>query len=369
MTNAYFTEALVEFPNASDYLARFKDSVESHDMRIDAIANGFKSTSRHGGTGCLTIERDRLRLTAHAADPDDFSRIRHTLTSLITFIARREQLSISWKGDTVGCRLPADLRVLTVHSVTPMPPSFLRICFHGDDLNNFADPTQLHCRLLFQAHGTRSPEWPMLDEQGGIVWPRRHGRLASRIYTIRNISAEEGWIDIDFHIHKHAGPATKWAKKAAPGDICGILGPAAFGPKPASHYILAGDETGLPGIARILEMLPDTATGTAYIEIDDDAPLPLLQNNTQIPVVWVRRKPDGMEGSPLVEAIKKMTWPARTDGLFYWGGYEYDTQKEIKRFLTQEVGLGKDNFISFSYWRRDMSEDDIVEIGGDAISD
>ncbi|WP_193087541.1 siderophore-interacting protein [Advenella sp. FME57] len=368
MTNSYFTQAELDFPNANDYLIRFMDSVESHDMHVNTIDNGFRSTSRHGGEGCLTVERSRLKLTVRAVDPDDFSRIRHTLTSLITFIARREQLSISWNGDSVGCRLPADLRVLTVKSLTPMPPAYLRIRFQGEDLHSFADTTQLHCRLLFQEHGTINPEWPMLDEQGGIVWPRRQGRLASRIYTIRNISADEGWIDIDFHIHKQAGPATKWAQKAAAGDICGILGPAAFGPKPANYYILAGDETGLPGIARILEILPDSATGVAFVELDRDVQKPLLKNNTHIAIIWLSRK-DMRSDSPLVNAVKNHAWPVETDGLFYWGGYEYDTHKTINRFLRQEIGLKKENFVSFSYWRRHMSEDDIVEIGGDAISD
>jgi len=50
-------------------------------------------------------------------------------------------------------------------------------------------------------------------------------------------------------------------------DVVCILGPSANGPKHAEFYVQAGDETALPGIARILESLPSNATGNTFIEV------------------------------------------------------------------------------------------------------
>src|SRR5690606_20520906 len=137
-----------------------------------------------------------------------------------------------------------------------------RIVFLGDDLARFDRPDQLHCRLIFQPKDVASPQWPVLDDRGHVVWPKQR-KLPTRVYTIRRIDAARGEIAIDFAVHDTPGPATRWALAAAPGDVVGILGPAADGPKPAAFYVLAGDETGLPGIARILERLPRQARGLA----------------------------------------------------------------------------------------------------------
>jgi NADPH-dependent ferric siderophore reductase len=61
---------------------------------------------------------------------------------------------------------------------------------------------------------------------------------------------------IDFAIHE-AGPATKWAIKAAPGDTLDIGGPrgSAVVPDDFDWYLLIGDETALPSIGRRTEEL------------------------------------------------------------------------------------------------------------------
>ncbi|MBM7328994.1 siderophore-interacting protein [Agrobacterium sp. S2] len=76
-------------------------------------------------------------------------------------------------------------------------------------------------------------------------------------------------MDIDFVLHEDAGPACDFARCARPGDICGISGPCGKSVKPAKHYLLAGDETALPAIARIAKSLPDDANGLILIDTHD----------------------------------------------------------------------------------------------------
>ena len=56
---------------------------------------------------------------------------------------------------------------------------------------------------------------------------------------------------------------------AAPGDPVGILGPGGGEGPVADWVVLAGDETALPAIGRILEELPSDARGVAIVEVAD----------------------------------------------------------------------------------------------------
>lgn len=53
--------------------------------------------------------------------------------------------------------------------------------------------------------------------------------------------------------------------------------------------MLAGDETGLPGIARILAEMPAQARGIALVEIGDKADAQRLKRPDGVELRWLRR--------------------------------------------------------------------------------
>jgi NADPH-dependent ferric siderophore reductase len=214
--------------------------------------------------------------------------LKYALVGPIGFIAAEHDIKIEWRGDETEPAIPDDLRVLHVRTIFDIGPRMRRIVFVGNDLQRYDRDDQLHCRLIFQPRDATVLTWPRLDHRGHVVWPGGT-KIDSRVYTIREIDISKGEISIDFALHDSAGPATIWAKQAEPGDIVGILGPAAHGPKPASFYVLAGDETGLPGIARILERLPPDVKGFALIEIDSDADQLPLRPPEGITIQWLCR--------------------------------------------------------------------------------
>lgn len=358
----------VRFLKIAAYIDRIVDSLAAHDMRVHADDDTYVAISPFGSARVRPGD-GALHLFVEADDGASLNRVRHALTGLIGFVARAENLDICWSGDIAGETLPPDLRILIVQGVHDLTPSMRRITFTGENLGSYAVPDQIHCRLLFQQTGTEDPQWPRLGDDGRIVWPQGGGKLDSRIYTIRAIDAGAGKLEIDFFMHASTGPGVRWAGNAAPGNVVGLLGPAAHGPKPAGHYVLGGDETGLPGIARILETLPAETRGIALIEVAGPQEKQHLAAPTEMEIRWLFREeaPPGTTDL-LPEAIRSITWPDRHDDLFVWAGCEYTAFRTITKYLREEVKLARSHRVTFSHWRRGMSEEDIVEAGGEAVA-
>lgn len=309
---------------------------------------------------------EKLRISVETDDWRKLNRLKQALVGPITFIAATEKLDIRWVGDEVGLSPLEDLRILHVKYVTQLTPGMRRIVFCGGDLSRFDRPDQIHCRLIFQPKGVTAPEWPMLDDRGQVIWPAQR-RLPTRVYTIRKIDAAKGEITIDFALHGGAGPATLWAFSASTGDIVGVLGPAAGGPKQAEFYVLAGDETGLPGIARILEWIDRKSSGVALIEINSPTEQQLLVGPPGIELRWLYR--GGMaQGKPslLPDAVRSINWPADRSRSFFWGGCEHTAFREIHRILRKDVGLSRDQQVMYSHWHHSLNEEEIIAIGADA---
>jgi NADPH-dependent ferric siderophore reductase len=357
--------ATVDFPKIVEFLDPILASIATHDMVVEQMEDRYRIVSPFG-QGCLRAEAAQLHLSVETENAPTLNRLKHALVGPILFIAASENLDIRWQGDRGGLAPLDDLRVLRVVETQELTPGMRRIVLHGNDLRRFDRPDQMHCRLIFQPRGGQALEWPMLDDRGHIVWPGGR-KLDTRVYTIRRIDADRSEITIDFVLHDDPGPATKWALAAALGDVVGIVGPAAGGPRPARFHVLAGDETGLPGIARILEgMTPDTH-GVAFIEVDTEADEQPLLHPSGITLNWLHRygSPAGST-SLLVDAIRSVNWPEKPSQAFFWGGCEHRAFREIHRFLRDELHLARDRQVLYSHWHRTLSEEQIVEIGGAA---
>jgi NADPH-dependent ferric siderophore reductase len=361
----YKAAAVVDFPRIGQFLEPILASIATHDMVVIGEDGNYRIASAFGEAR-LETRSGQLLLSADTEDHDALNRLKHALVGPISFIAASEKLEIEWSGDDTGLTPLEDLRVLRVKQVIQLTPHMRRIVFAGDDLGRFDRPDQLHCRLIFQPKDVASPEWPALDGRGHVVWPRQR-KLDTRVYTIRTIDAEKGEITIDFASHDSPGPATRWALTATSGDMVGIVGPAADGPKPAEFYVLAGDETGLPGIARILEHLDDKAQGIAFVEIDGPDEIQLLARPPGIALRWLDRE-GAAPGTTtlLVDAVRSVDWPSNLDSSFFWGGCEHGAFREIHRILRKDIQLPRSRQVLYSHWHRSLSEEQIIAVGGQA---
>lgn len=359
----------VAFPRIAAFLPAILDSLAAHDMPVTPREGMFVAASPFGEARLIS-GLDHLVIDIRAATGPELNRVRHAVTGLIGFVAKSEALRIVWEGDAVGPTFPPDLRILTVRAIETITPRMRRIVFAGQELARFDTSEQIHTRLLFPPEKTGTPEWPMLDDAGLIVWPGGAQRLGSRVYTVRHVDAVQGLLCIDFFDHGGSGPGSRWLRCTAPGDVVGALGPAAHGPKPARRILLVGDETGLPGIARILEEAPDDTQGLALVLVADAGERQSLRMPPGVQLRWLLRSSPAVAGqqTPLCGAVQALDWSAGHRDLFVWVGCEFYDFRAVRRFLRDEVNLPASQVVAFSHWRRGMSEEDIIAIGGDAVA-
>ncbi|HXQ47654.1 MAG TPA: siderophore-interacting protein, partial [Caulobacteraceae bacterium] len=105
-------------------------------------------------------------------------------------------------------------------------------------------------RLRFSGQGLDAMAWtPGQDLVLNLpTAPRRH-------YTIRAL--RDGVLDIDFVLHGH-GPAAAWGRDALPGAEIEAVGPRGRTrlAAQADWHLFVGDETCVPAIFAMLEVLP-----------------------------------------------------------------------------------------------------------------
>ncbi|HQY30810.1 MAG TPA: siderophore-interacting protein, partial [Thermomicrobiales bacterium] len=134
-----------------------------------------------------------------------------------------------------------------------------------------------------------------------------------------------------------------------PGHVLGIAGPRGsriVGPG-FDWYLLGGDETSIPSIARQIEMVGNHPAVSAFIEVTDAA------DEQDIPhVTWLHRG-SAMPGATtlLQEALRTFVIPAGQGFVSVSG--EATGLTPIRRMLVQEKGLNREYVDISGHWKRD----------------
>jgi NADPH-dependent ferric siderophore reductase len=239
--------------------------------------------------------------------------------------------------------------VLTVTSVHDVTPTVRRIVLSGTPAAvAAAGPT---ISLLVPRVGDPDPRWPSVQRDGRIVWPGGAHGVSLRSYTARRQEPDRGEVEIDFVLHGD-GPAATWAGAAGPGTTVAVAGGGPLGDRPAGWLLLAGDETALPAITRILAAAQPSTRGIALVEVADAAeeqPLPAPEGVT---VRWLHRRgtPPG-EGTLLTDAVAALARPDGED-VFAWVAAESATVRAVRADLRGRWGLGRAQHHAIGYWRR-----------------
>ncbi|MGE7469382.1 siderophore-interacting protein [Bosea sp. NPDC003192] len=240
-------------------------------------------------------------------------------------------------------------RWMRVAASTRLAPRMQRLRLEGKALGRFATNSNLHVRLHVPAGSGERFAQPSLD--GRPVLSPDMTTVATRYYTIRRIDATQGWVEIDFVLHEAPGPAGDFARFASPGDICGMSGPCGLGIKPAGYYLLAGDETALPAIARIAEGLQASARGAIFIEVDTPEDRLLLTIPPDMSCRWICRRENCASAEAdfiaQVEQAIAMTAAGPADH-FVWIAAEFGAYEALRRPLK---AIAKSRSICVPYWR------------------
>ncbi|PRD41077.1 phage tail protein [Phyllobacterium phragmitis] len=310
--------------------------------------------------GRAMIEADDESLTFHAEGEDDtgLAYMKHSMAEHVLEFADGETPRIVWIGDgAAGAPLPyfREMRVVSARNVTP---HMRRVRLRGRNLERFARGG-LHIRLFFPPKGVTTPQWPVTGEDGRPLWPDGEMKLTNRVYTIRNIDVEMGEVDIDIVIHEgDETPGSSFALNAGEGDPVGMTGPGGGSVGEADWYLLAGDETALPAIGRILESLPAHVKAVVRIEIENAAEEQDLRSDADVDLVWLHR--DGREAGTttlLEDAVRAVEFPAEGTRAFAWAGCEFAAFRAIRSYLRKERKLDRQDHLVVAYWRRGFDGD------------
>jgi NADPH-dependent ferric siderophore reductase len=233
-------------------------------------------------------------------------------------------------------------RRLDVLRVTDLTPRMRRITVGGAELAGFlSQGADDHIKLLF---ATTPEEQAALETM--VLGAKGDGpKPAMRDYTPRRIDLQAGELDIDFVLHGD-GPASTWAAQAAPGQSLYIGGPRSSNIVPDSFdsYLLIGDETALPAIARRLEELPDGRRALAVVEIEDAGERQPLLSRADVEVIWVER-----HSAQLTDVVSRLSLPAGT--LYCWVATEASLSRKLRRILLDEHKVDDQALKVAGYWR------------------
>lgn len=182
-------------------------------------------------------------------------------------------------------------------------------------------------------------------------------RPVMRNYTVRAFRAAGpsggAEIDVDFVLHGSgptAGPASRWAEAAAPGESVVVIDEGlGFNPENGvEKVLLVADETGAPAVAGICASVPPSATGLAIIEAPSADDILPFDAPAGIEVRWLVRDASVKPGSLALAALEELAAPASDTHAFIVG--EQSLPTAARRHLVAQ-GLSKDRISFVGYWR------------------
>jgi NADPH-dependent ferric siderophore reductase len=243
-------------------------------------------------------------------------------------------------------------RRLQVLRVVDLTPRMRRITLGGPELAGFVSlGTDDHVKLMFPQNAAEQAALETLVLGAG----KDNGPLpAMRDYTPRRYDLDTLELDIDFVLHGD-GPASTWAEQAQPGQFLHIGGPrgSMIVPDMFDSYVLIGDETALPAIARRLEGLAANRRALVVIEVENGAEQQKLDSPAQVNVIWVLR--EGGRNN-LLNTVKQLQIPGGS--LYAWVATETKVSRQIRRVLLDEHGLNEQFVKAVGYWRADDSDEE-----------
>ncbi|MBL3682961.1 siderophore-interacting protein [Leucobacter aridicollis] len=261
--------------------------------------------------------------------------------------------------------MPVGIRPLRVGRLTEVTSTMLRITLtgaaldaHTDQAGNvtpaFSSPGfDDDVRLLFPYPGDLTPVLPEIEHGRVTFAPGR--RPIARAYTVRRFDPTTRELDIDIVLHG-TGVASTWASTASVGDVMYVVGPGKTLdlPSGADNYLILGDDTAIPAVARLLEQLPERATGEVLLSVPGKEYRYELQAPAGVRVRWINA--DAVASptrSPLLVALEATTLPR--ENLAVWVAGEQAEVREIRRFLVQTWELPRAAISFTGYWKRGQS--------------
>lgn len=245
-------------------------------------------------------------------------------------------------------REPPRFRTVEVLGVRRLSARMVRVRLGGSDLAGLrVDEPAASVRLLLASPAAQELEIPRWNGNEFLLADGR--RPVLRTFTPRRLDTAGLALDLDIVTHGH-GAASAWAESAATGGQAAVSGPGRgyIVDEQAPAFFLGGDETALPAISQLLEVLPADRPVQVHVEIADaGAQLPLPDHPSAV-VSWHHLRAGAPPGNALVAAVGavELVPDARV-----WVAGEAAAMQRIRKYLLQDVGLPRSRTTVRGYWK------------------
>ncbi|WP_341368191.1 siderophore-interacting protein [Yoonia sp. BS5-3] len=247
------------------------------------------------------------------------------------------------------------LRPLDVIARRHVTPNMIRVTLAAEWVKELpAGIEGAHCKIFLPSIDQSKTDFLQQLSEGP--------RPTVRTYTIRYIRPAVGEMDVDFVDHGDAGPASAWARKCMPGDVCGFAGPGPIKLKTyfADFYVVAADMSALPVAAATLEAMPKDAKGIAFLEVTGAEDRQDVNNPDGVELHWLIH-PDphqpATQSIKLIEALPKFEGSVQT-----CIAGESGMIKALRTEILSRRGIPKENAYISGYWKIGLVEDEHQEV-------
>lgn len=247
-------------------------------------------------------------------------------------------------------REPPPFRRVIVRAIEDLGPRMRRVVLGGPELEGLeiAEPAA-SVRVLLpppDADTIVMPSWT------GNQFELPDGRRAPiRTFTPRRMDTETLELTVDFVVHG-SGAASDWVSGARRGYEIALSGPGrGYDLDPSAAHLLAGDETAIPAISQLLEVLPEDVSVTVHVEVVDAAGRVDLPPHSGATISWHELSEVSQPGDALLEAIES------TDHLpaAVWVAGEAAGVQRIRKHLFDVRGLSRSRATVRGYWKMGRS--------------
>lgn len=254
-------------------------------------------------------------------------------------------------------RQPPPFREAAVTAVEHRTPRLVRVTLAGPELDGLhIDQPAASVRLLLPSEAGDRLTLP--------TWTGNEFRLPSgarpvlRTFTPRRLDPDRPELDVEIVIHG-AGPAAAWASTVTPGARAAVSGPGRgyVVDVGADAFLLAGDETAVPAISQLLEVLPPVPVDV-HLEAGAPDAHHALPAHPGASVTWHDLAPGAAPGDTLLDAVRGADLGPTTR---VWAAGEAAGVQRLRRHLFEDRGVPRDRTWVRGYWRLGRGGDDREE--------
>jgi NADPH-dependent ferric siderophore reductase len=242
-----------------------------------------------------------------------------------------------------------------VQAVAPVTPRLIRVTLAGNELDGLVvEQPAASVRLLLPAPGTTELVMPTWNGNEFLLPDGQ--RPAIRTLTPLRLDTAARQFDLEIVVHDK-GAVSAWAQAAQPGSQAAISGPGRGYPidPEATGFLLAGDESAIPAIGQLLEVLPADRPVQVVVEVaHPDARLELPAHKAAT-VEWRDLADGAPPGDSLVAAVTAADLPP---GTRIWAAGEAAAVQRIRKHLFEERGLTRSDTWIRGYWKHGRAGDD-----------